>query len=131
MTQNETRFVSGRLSESQLIELLARLPEFFRTSTKVEIVNCHYGVGAQIHPDLWFVTMRVGVNWLADFIRDSIDRGIVTIGGTDFYFGTDDRRFSVLLCHEGDVHVAGTDLPILADFKAFSNIGFIPTEHDF
>ena len=54
--------------------------------------------------------MAVGISWLHNFIEESREQRIYEPGKSDISFATPNGGVTILLCHEGDIHIEGNDL---------------------
>ena len=68
-----------------------------------------YGWGCELHPDLRGAPMRVGVGGVEKFIRDSFRQQIVVPGESDVHFDLPEGRLQIVFCHEGHIHIGGSD----------------------
>lgn len=107
---------SRQLSEPDWAAALDALPVFFRETLPGSIITAEYGFGCGIHADLTYVTMRIGVGWLDRFLRESVEQRIFVPGQSDLHIHSPDRTLSITLCHEGDMHVSGSDSDLLRKF---------------
>ncbi len=105
-------YLTGPLTKEQLLQAVTSLCSFLRDHSKETIVHAEYGFGCKLHPALCYRDMDVGVGWLDRFIADSLRQEIVALGHSDFYISIPKNRLTVLFCHEGDIHVRGSDLEI-------------------
>jgi hypothetical protein len=109
---------------------LDALAIFLRDSFPGSIVTAEYGFGSGIHPDLTYVSMRIGVGWLDRFFRESVEQRIFIPGSSDMYVRAPDKQLTVQFCHEGDLHVSASDASVLAKLLAtppFSTFEFTQT----
>ncbi len=89
------------------------LPAFLRQEFEPEAVcTAVYGGGSNLHPDLCYRDMRVGIGWIEKFIGDSLDQRIVMPGNSDLGFTVPNGRLEIVFCHEGDIHSGGTDVEL-------------------
>lgn len=127
MPDSSDKFYSDILPAERMRQAMEALPDVFRGLLGECIVTAYYGFGAKIHADLQYAPMRVGTGWIDRFIGDTIKRGIVIPGRSDFSFTTPDERLEVLFCHESDIHLKGKDDALIEQFIAappFSEIRF-------
>lgn len=127
MPNSTDKFYSDILIAERVRQAMEALPDVFRSLLGDCIVTAYYGFGTEIHTDLQYLPMRVGMRWIDRFMRDSIDRGIVIPGHGDFSFTTPDEKLQVLFCHESDIHVNGKDDALIEQFisaQPFSDIRF-------
>jgi len=59
--------------------------------------------------DLCYVPMKVRTSWVHRFIRDSLEQRIVVPAESDLSFELPDGRIKLLFCHDGDIHISGSD----------------------
>jgi len=53
--------------------------------------------------------MAVPLDVFPYFIDDSIEQRIFQIGGSDLLIASPDSNLKILICHESDIHLDGTD----------------------
>jgi hypothetical protein len=75
-----------------------------------------YGWGCALHPDLRGAPMRVGTAGVEQFIHDSLGQQIFVPGESDVHFELPDGRLEVVFCHEGHVHVGGSERQLAERF---------------
>jgi hypothetical protein len=108
---------SRTLTADEWRAMFVTLPEFFRSITSpAAILGAEYGFGCEIHPDLQFIPMRVGIGWFDRFLRDSVAQRIFLPGSSDMSIFEPEKRLIVDFCHEGDIHVRGSDSALVARF---------------
>jgi hypothetical protein len=107
---------SRQLSEPDWAAALDALPVFFREIFPGSIITAQYGFGCGIHADLTYVPMRIGVGWFNRFLRESVEQRLFVPGHSDLHIHSPDRALSITLCHEGDMHVSGSDSDLLRKF---------------
>ena len=103
------------------------LPAAFQQLLGDTIIIAYYGWGSILHADLQYVPMRVSTRSLESFVRESLGQEIVIPGGSDFCFTVPEGRLEMLFCHEGDIHLKGSDaalLDALQGSELFANISF-------
>ena len=103
------------------------LAGFLRETFPRSIVTAEYGFACDIHADLTYVTMRIGVHWLHEFLEESVERHIFLPGRSDMYVHAPDRQLSVTFCHEADIHVSSADASLLKKLLStppFSQLAF-------
>ncbi len=102
-------FVTQPLTADQMRSAMLALPSFLREEIPSgTLLTASYGWGCQLHPDLCYRDMQVGIGWLDRFISDSL-KSIVVPGDSDFTINAPNDRFVVHFCHEGDIHTGGSD----------------------
>ena len=107
---------SRHLSEKEIRAALDALPGFFLKALPDSILTATYEWGCCLHYDLCYQPMRVGVAWLDRFLAESVEQRIFVPGDSDMTISAPDKRLSILFCHEGDLHVGGTDTELLRCF---------------
>jgi hypothetical protein len=93
------------LSYDETKHLLLNIQGILNEIFNEEILIVKYGWGCNIHNDLQYVPMQVGINWMNSFLNDSINRKIYEIGKSDLYFENQNKTIEVLFCHESDIHL--------------------------
>ena len=122
MKPNE--LVSEALDASVLSALIRDTSTAFVALRIEGVVVARYGYGSNIHPDLTYVPMAVGVSWLDRFVRESLEQRIAVPCESDFIFEVGAGMLEVEYCHHGHVHLSGTCLELVqrcalvAGFKA-------------
>ncbi len=53
--------------------------------------------------------MNVSLDVFPYFIEDSIAQGIFKLGGSDLLIDSPDAKVRIVVCHESDIHLDGTD----------------------
>jgi hypothetical protein len=101
--------VSNLLSNEELRSAIEALPDVFRAMLGDAIVTAVYGLGSNLHVDLWHLPMKVGTRWFDRFVQDSLRQEIVRPGDSDFGVTVGDQRLELVFCHEGHIHLGGTD----------------------
>ena len=102
--------ISPMLDQREFATLIGELPGIFRDLLGDDaIVVCQYGALSKLHPTLWHVPMDVGLKWLDRFLRESVEQRIFEPGDTDLHIATREGTLEIGLCHEGDIHLSGTD----------------------
>ena len=91
-----------------------------------EFFTATYGFDCNLPIELLFVPMRLLPRQLFRFIENSISQRIFRPGHNDLYISLSEDRLTFTFCHEGDVHVGGSDGQLVAQvmsaspFAAFS-----------
>lgn len=122
---------TGYLTEEQITRALKVLPAFLKEQLGSTLVSATYEFGCNLHDDLLYRSMSVGTDWLARFIRDSLERGIVVPGQSDFRIRVGDGRLDILICHEGDIHLNGSDGDLISRLKQtepYTSFDFVPNQ---
>jgi hypothetical protein len=121
------KFSSDYLPEDLLRECVVALPRVLLALLGDAELTAMYGWGAKIHSDLTYQPMRVWTTWLESFIEDSLEHRIIVPGQSDFLFSIPEERLHIVICHESDIHVNGTDDLLIQRFlqtPPFSNVKF-------
>ncbi|GAA5081798.1 hypothetical protein [Lysobacter panacisoli] len=108
--------VSDIHDAESLALLLGALPGALVKLLGDQVISATYGYGCNLHPDLWYVPMKVGTGWLDRFVRESQEQRIFEPCRSDMCFEVPDGRLAVEFCHEGHVHLRGTDTRLREDF---------------
>ena len=115
------------LAVERMTAALRGLGAFLPAALGEALVTASYEFGCNLHGDLLYQPMRVGTQWLGRFIDDSLAQRIVISTQSDFRFRIPEDRLEILFCHEGDVHLNGTDIDLLHALlaeSAFQGLGF-------
>lgn len=119
------KFSSSYISVEVMREFIAQLPARLRPILSSPNLTLSYGWGCNLHPDLWYKPMNVGLDLFPYFIQDSLAQGIFQIGQSDLLIESPDSHLQLLLCHESDIHIDGTDNETIAKLvESFPNIDF-------
>jgi hypothetical protein len=114
-----------------LVSLLEGMPGVLAKLLGRQVISVMYGYGCNLHPDLWYVPMKVGTGWLDRFIRETQQQGIFEPYGSDIHFEVPDGRLEVEFCHEGHIHLKGSDARLREDFlrlPPFDHLSFSVVE---
>ena len=98
-----------QLSQAEMQSVIAGLPALFKELAGDCIVIAQYGWACNIHNDLQYKPMSVGLSWLDRFIAESIDQRIFVPAKSDLMLATPNSGFEMQFCHEGDIHLSGQD----------------------
>ena len=109
MTENATVY-TRRLNQAEIKAVIQGLPELLQQIDADCVLSIEYGCGCNIHDDLQYKPMAVGIAWLDKFIADSTEQCIYESGKSDLSLATPNGGVTILLCHEGDIHIEGNDL---------------------
>lgn len=112
MTTRPNEVVSNVRSPDELLAAIEGLPAILRALAGETIVSAYYGYGCNLHPDICYLPMKVGTAWIDRFIRDSLQQRIVVPGKSDFSFTIHGGKLEVEFCHDGHIHVSGTDIDL-------------------
>jgi hypothetical protein len=125
-------YLTGLLSKEQLHQGVVGLAKFIQCHFGGSIVQAQYGYGCNLHPELCYREMKVGVGWLDKFIADSLRQEIVVLGDSDFTITVPENRLTVLFCHEGDIHLGGSDMEVQKELllgEPFNSFRLIRAPH--
>jgi hypothetical protein len=112
---------SRRLSEQETRAALEALPGFFREALPADsILIASYGWGCNLHRELCYLPMRVGVGWLDRFLAESMDQRIFVPNDSDMTISAPDGRLSVRFSHEAHLHVGGADAALVQRFLSMA-----------
>jgi hypothetical protein len=77
--------------------------------------------------------MKVETTWLEQFIENTLEHKIVVPGQSDLIFSTPGESLHIVICHEGDIHVNGSDDALMRRFMQappFSDVQFRSREEN-
>jgi hypothetical protein len=100
---------SAYVSIALMREFIDALPSVMRDIYGNRHLIVSYGWGCNLHPELWYKPMRVALDTFPYFIEDSIEQRIFVMRGSDLLIESPDSGFCILICHESDIHLDGTD----------------------
>ena len=109
---------SAYLAKELMLQFIAALPSVMRDIYGNGNLTARYGWGCKLHPDLWYKPMGVPLEVFPYFVEDSIEQRIFVVGGSDLSIESPDAQLRILLCHEADVHLDGTDDEAIERFIA-------------
>jgi hypothetical protein len=113
MSKLPTFYVTKLLKPEEIRKALHELPAFLKSELSSDtILTAVYGWGCNLHPDLCYQNMRVGIGWIDKFINDSLRQEIVIPGDSDFTIEIPENKLQIVFCHEGDIHTGGTDIEL-------------------
>ena len=118
MATKPNELVSPVVPPLQQREAMEALPDALACIVGNEILRATYGHGCHLHPELCYIPVRVGTSWLARFIHDSLHQRIVVPGESDFILVVRDGELEIEFCHEGHIHVSGTNHDLIAKLLA-------------
>jgi len=107
--KEENEICTRLLSEAEVLAVVAGLPAFIRELAGDCIVTIEYGWACNIHVNLQYQGMDVGISSLDRFLSDSIDQRIFRPAESDLTVATPNDDFKLLFCHESDIHLSGRD----------------------
>ncbi len=124
-----SKISSAYITVGVMREFIAHLPSLMRDIYGNRNLNISYGLGCCIHQDLWYKSMNVPLDVFPYFIEDSVGQGIYQICGSDLLIESPDSNVKILLCHESDIHIDGSDDESIAKVVArFPSIDFRSAE---
>ena len=126
MSTKPNEGVSLELTEDRARELLLALPDVLSELLGSEVIEAMYGWAANLHIDLCWKPMQIGISWLRSFILESLDRQIIVPGRSDFIFNIRGRALEIEVCHDGHLHVSGTDAQLISQFLSRPPFSEIP-----
>ena len=118
MSSRPNERVSSELSGEELRAAILALPTVLKELVGNCILVATYGHGSYLHPDLCYTPMKVGTSWLDRFVHDSLDQRIIVPGKSDFSFVVPEGRLEIEFCHDGHIHVSGSDTELLGRLLA-------------
>lgn len=123
--------LSRSLEADDLEAGMRALPGFCRQTLGDALVTAFYEFGCNLPGDLLYLPIRVGTQWMDRFINDSLQQRIVLPGESDLRVVVEGGRLEVLFCHEGDIHLEGTDADLLnslVSWQPYAGFQFAPYE---
>jgi hypothetical protein len=108
MTEDKTIY-TRLLSVGEVEAVINGLPDLLWSLAGDCILTAEYGTECNIHNDLQYVPMQVGIRWVDRFLAESREHGIFVPAKSDLSITTPNGGLTILLCHESDIHVTGTD----------------------
>lgn len=118
MKTQKFEWICPPLQPEQLQSVLESLPLVLMDCSGDCLITAMYGWGCNLHTDLCYVPMKVATKWIDRFIRDSLEQRIFVPADSDLSFELPDERIRLLFCHEGDIHVSGSDDELLEKLLA-------------
>ena len=109
---------SAYISSDAIREFLAALPSVMRDIHGDRPLTVSYQWGCNLHNDLCFTPMCWPLDLFSDFLADSIDQKIVKLGESELLIESADSNLKILVCHESDIHLDGTDDDAVAKIMA-------------
>lgn len=100
---------SAYVSSNLMREFLAALPSVMRGIYGNRNLTAYYGWACNLHSDLLYIPMRVPLDVFPCFIADSVEQQIFEMCGSDLLIESPDANVRILICHESDIHLDGTD----------------------
>lgn len=110
MSEPVDLYQTRKLTNEELVGAMRALPAFLQKHFDKSILKAMYGYGCNLHPQLCYAIMDVGVSWVERFIEASLKQNIVEPGESDFIIEVPDQQLIITFCHEGDIHTRGTSL---------------------
>ncbi|MBP7275522.1 MAG: hypothetical protein KBA51_04890 [Kiritimatiellae bacterium] len=107
--KKEEEICTRPLSEAEVRAVIDGLPALIKELVGDCIVNVEYGWACNIHINLQYQTMDVGISWLDRFLSDSINQSIYRPAKSDLTVATPDNGLKMQFCHESDIHLSGQD----------------------
>jgi hypothetical protein len=109
MTEDETIY-TRILSIEEVETALLGLPDLLvELAGGACMLSAEYGCCCNIHNDLQYVPMRVGIKWLQRFLAESKEQSIYVPGKSALKIMTPNGGLTILFCDEGDIHLSGQD----------------------
>lgn len=119
------KFSSAYIDANNMREFISRLPTVLREIYGDCRLTASYGWSCNLHQDLLYKKMTVPLDVFPCFIEDSMDQRIFEICNSDLLIESPDGNLRILLCHESDIHLDGTDDQSIARIVArFPTIDF-------
>jgi len=101
------------LSADEVEAVLDGLPVLLEELAGDCILVAEYGWGCNIHNDLQYVPMQVGIGWLDNFLAESKEQKIYLPAESDLSITTPDGSLTILFCHESDIHLSGKNAELV------------------
>jgi hypothetical protein len=121
------RYVSILLTGRQVLGFMEALQPVLQELVGNTPLIARYGFGCAVQSDQHGAPMQIGTDGVRHFIRDSVQQKIITPGESDIHFELPPGRLQIVFCHEGHVHVGGTELELGEQFvtsKPFDSLFF-------
>jgi hypothetical protein len=112
MKQDGTIY-TRQLSEAEVQSVISGLPSLIRVLVGDCIVVAEYGWTCNIHNDLQYKPMEVGIGWLDRFLAESMDQRIFVPAHSDLSITTPNGGRQIQFCHESDIHLSGQDTSLV------------------
>jgi hypothetical protein len=128
MSEPSDLYLTRKLTNEEVVEAMRAMPAFLQRYFDKSILKAMYGYGCNLHPQLCYSVMEVGVSCVGKFIEDSLKQKIVDPGGSDFIIEVPEQQLIIKFCHEGDIHTSGTSLEAqeaLWSTSPFSNFSLL------
>ena len=109
MPNYNTKLSSAYLSSDLMREFIDALPAVMRDIYGPGNLTAYYGWACNLHADLLYKPMSIPLDVFPYFIQDSIEQRIFAMCGSDLLIESPDSAVRILICHESDVHLDGTD----------------------
>jgi len=106
MTDDKTIY-TRRLSVGEVESVVTGLPGLLWTLVGDCVLTAEYGTECNIHNDLQYVSMQVGIRWLDRFLAESKEQRIFVPAKSDLSISTPAGGLTILFCHESDIHLTG------------------------
>lgn len=100
---------SAYISSDVMREFIAELPSVMRDIYGNQNLKAYYGWACNLHADLLYKPMCIPLDVFPYFIEDSIEQRIFEICGSDLLIESPDSNLQILICHESDIHLDGSD----------------------
>jgi len=129
MPNVSAKISSEYINADTMHNFIAQLPAVMREIYGRCNLTVSYGWSCNLHQDLLYKNMTVPLDVFPYFIEDSVEQKIYEICESDLLIETPDSNVKILLCHESDIHIDGTDDESIAKIVAcFPKIDFDPNK---
>ena len=129
MPNSAAKISSEYISADRMREFISQLPSVLREIYGDCRLTVSYGWSCNLHQDLLYKHMTVPVDVFPYFIKDSIEHRIFEICSSDLWIESPDSNVRILLCHESDIHIDGSDNQSIARIlEHFPTIDFRSSE---
>jgi hypothetical protein len=109
MPNSAAKVSSAYLTSDAMRSFLAALPSVMREIYGDRPLVVFYGAGCRLHMDLCFKPMQWPLHLFKDFLTESLGQQIFEFGQADLLIESPDSNLQIVICHELDIHLDGTD----------------------
>jgi hypothetical protein len=125
MPNSDAKVSSAYITRDAMRGFLAALPSVMRDTYGERSLTVLYGNGCRLHVDLCFKPMQWPLHLFSDFLSQSVEQQIFEFGQADLLIESPDSNLRILICHELDIHLDGTDDRAIGMIMAgFPNLDF-------
>jgi hypothetical protein len=127
MSAKPNEVISAVLSSSEMQKAIENLPQALNSIMGNSLLQAMYGHGCNLHAELCYIPVKVGTSWLERFIHNSLQQRIVVPCESDFIFIIQEGKLEVEFCHEGHIHISGTNPELIGKLLENPVFAFIST----